>query len=100
MVRIYIKDNTTGIIHEYGTDPHDALILMEDGSLHYENLHNCAGTEFPEEGFSFCLEDGTIPKFDEDRGCEPYLNIGGEYYRTPHETNEELRNKLIEGGIL
>lgn len=37
-VKIYLKDNISGTIHEYGTNPHDALILQEDGSLHYENL--------------------------------------------------------------
>lgn len=51
-VKIYIRDNTIGTVHEYGTNPHDALILQEDGSLHYENLQNCTGTMYPEEGYT------------------------------------------------
>ena len=100
MVRLFIRDNETGFVHEYGTDPHDSLVLQADGSLHYENLHNCAGTEFPNEGYSFCLEDGTIPAWDKEHGCEPYVDIGGEYYRTQEEPKEAMKNRLIEGGIL
>lgn len=80
-VKIYLKDNTSGTIHEYGTNPHDSLILQEDGSLHYENLQNCTGTQFPEEGYTFCNEDGTDPRTAEEcikHGVEPYLDIGGE----------------------
>ena len=51
MLRLYVKDNTSGRVHEYGTNQHDALILQNDGSLHYENLQCCAGTMFPEEGY-------------------------------------------------
>ena len=29
-VKIYIRDNTSGKVHEYGTNPYDALILQED----------------------------------------------------------------------
>lgn len=39
-VKIYLKDNTSGTIHEYGTNQHDALVLQEDGSLQYENLQS------------------------------------------------------------
>ena len=74
MLKLYVKDNTNGSVHEYGTNCHDALILQEDGSLHYENLQIMCGTLFQEEGCSFCLEDGTIPEFDED---VPYIDIGG-----------------------
>ena len=80
MLRLYVKDNTSGRVHEYGTNQHDALILQNDGSLHYENLQCCAGTMFPEEGYSFCNEDGTIPKWDKEYGAEPYIDIGGEFY--------------------
>lgn len=27
MLRLYVKDNISGNIHEYGTNQHDALIL-------------------------------------------------------------------------
>lgn len=76
MLRLFIKDNFTGTIHEYGTSPHDSLYLR-NGAIHYENLQCCASTEFPEEGYSFCEEDGTIPEF---AGFDGYLDVGGEYY--------------------
>ncbi len=75
MLRLYIRDNTDGHVHEYGTNPHDSLILQEDGSLHYHNLQNGEGTMFPAEGYSFCYADGTIPQWDMDD--DPYLDIGG-----------------------
>lgn len=73
MVRLFVKDNTNGCVHEYGTDCHDALVLQEDGSLHYENLQNGCGTMFPDEGYSFCLEDGAEPMWS-----APCIDIGGE----------------------
>lgn len=79
MLKLWVKDNKTGTVHEYGTDKHDSLVLQEDGSLHYENLECSAGTKFPEEGYSFCREDGTIPSPDGEE--EGYLNIGGDDFR-------------------
>ena len=80
MLRLYVKDNISGNIHEYGTNQHDALILQEDGSLHYENLQNGCGTMFPGEGYTFCGADGSDPRTREDYiqyGVEPYIDIGG-----------------------
>ena len=91
MLRLYVKDNTSGRVHEYGTNQHDALILQNDGSLHYENLQCCAGTMFPEEGYSFCNEDGTIPKWDKEYGAEPYIDIGGEFYNKPTTNADRIR---------
>lgn len=72
---LWVKCNVTGTVHQYGADPHDALVLQEDGSIHYMNLQSSTGTMFPEEGYSFCFSDGSVPdlrKLDEE-----YLNIGG-----------------------
>ena len=91
MLRLFIKDNTNGHVHEYGTDKHDSLILQEDGSLHYEHLQGCVGTKYPEEGFSFCLEDGTIPEWDLEHGVEPYIDIAGEYYTKPKSNADRIR---------
>lgn len=77
MLKLFVKDNISGVVHEYGTNRHDALILQEDGSLHYENLQCCAGTMFPEEGYSFCREDGTIPDVTAVDIGDEYLDIGG-----------------------
>lgn len=79
-VKLYIRDNTNGNIHEYGTNQHDALILQDDGSLHYKNLQNGCGTMYPDEGYTFCEADGSDPRTREDYiqyGVEPYIDIGG-----------------------
>ena len=91
MLKLFVKDNTSGTIHEYGTNPHDAIILQEDGSLHYENMQSCVGTKFPEEGYSFCLEDGSIPGWDVSHGVEPYIDIAGEYYAKPKTNADRIR---------
>lgn len=81
MIRLFLRDNTSGTIHEYGKNPHDSLVLQEDGSIHYYNLQNGSGTMFPEEGYTFVNKYGTDPREDldvEKYGTEPYLNIGGE----------------------
>ena len=99
-VRLFIKDNSNGHIREYGTNPHDSLILTADGSLHYENLQNCCGTQYPEEGYTFCLADGTDPRTDEaaiECGAEPYLDIGGDYYETDRpEQERKLMEQIME----
>lgn len=79
-VKLYVRDNTNGNIHEYGTNQHDALILQDDGSLHYQNLQNGCGTMFPDEGYTFCEADGSDPRTRENYiqyGVEPYIDIGG-----------------------
>lgn len=77
MLKLYIKDNTSGRVHEYGTDSHDSLVLQNDGSLHYYNLQTGCGSIYPDEGYSFCNEDGEIPVWDMEYGVEPYVDIGG-----------------------
>lgn len=80
-VKLYIRDNATGRIREYGTNRHDALILQPDGSLHYENMQNLTGTMFPDEGYTFVLRDGTDPRQSEEYkkyGLEPCVDLGGE----------------------
>lgn len=74
-VKLYLRDNTDGTIHEYGTNPHDCLELNEDGSLHYHNLQNGTGTKCPEEGYSFVTISGKPP---EDCEGERIVDIGGE----------------------
>lgn len=73
--QLYIRDNTNGIVHKYGENEHDSLILQDDGSIHYYNLQTGCGTMFPEEGYSFCLADGRATVSIET--YESYLDIGG-----------------------
>lgn len=77
---LYVKDNLSGEIHKYGTNEHDALVLNDDGSIHYLNLQNGTGTMFPTEGYSFCLSDGSDPRLNEvyiKCGVNAYLDVGG-----------------------
>ena len=100
MLRLFVRDNTDGHVHEYGTNPHDALILQEDGSLHYENMQNCTGTKYPKEGYSFCTADGTIPQWDMVNGVEPYIDIAGEYYAERSKTNaNNQRNQAVHRAV-
>ena len=79
-VKIFLRDNTDGTVHEYGDSRHDALDLNPDGSLHYINLQNCTGTRFPEEGYSFCDKDGNTD-FECPETGESIYDIGG--FKTP-----------------
>ena len=90
MLRLFVKDNTNDNIHEYGTSPHDALILQKDGSLHYENLQCFGSTKYPEEGYSFCLYQGTVPPLDDPEN-DPYIDIAGEYYAKPQTNADRIR---------
>ena len=77
---MYIKDNETGRVRLYGTNPHDSLKISEDGRyLTYYNLQNGDGSMGG--GYSFVVdENGTIPKDDETLvkyGADAYFNIGG-----------------------
>lgn len=73
--QLYIRDNVNGKVHKYGDNQHDALILEEDGSINYYNLQTGCGSMFPEEGYSFCFQDGTTP--DSLGSDDAYLDIGG-----------------------
>ena len=65
MNHMIIKDMLTGHAHEYGTNPHDSLIVSEDGrSLTYYNLQNGDGSRFGD--YRFVGDDH-----------EGYWNIGG-----------------------
>lgn len=45
ILNIWVKDNTTGAIHQVGSDVHDKLITF-DGKIEYYNLQNGEGTMF------------------------------------------------------
>ena len=79
-VRLFIRDNADGTVHEYGTNQHDSLMVMDDGSLHYMNLQNGSGTLFPAEGYTFCFDDGRDPRDPDDYNADPFIDIGGDYW--------------------
>lgn len=43
LMNIWVKDKSSGHIHQVGTDLHDSLVLM-DGKVEYYNLQNGCGT--------------------------------------------------------
>lgn len=96
MVKLYIKDTETGHVREYGSDPHDALVLQPDGSLHYLNMQNLEGTRFG--GFRFCLQDGNIPNtsvYPDDA----YIDIGG--FHTPEDQRKrEAHYEVLKRALL
>lgn len=51
---LYVKDNTSDIIHMVGTDSHDRLYLDAEGNIQYSNLQNGGGTP---DDYSFVLDD-------------------------------------------
>lgn len=53
---LYVKDNSSDVIHMVGTDSHDRLYLDAHGNIQYSNLQNGGGTP---DDYSFVLdEDG------------------------------------------
>lgn len=106
-VKIYVRDNTNGKVHEYGTSQHDALILQEDGSLHYHNLQNGCGTIFSDQGYTFCLADGSDPREIIgdyiQYGVEPYIDIGGisehQESKPQPKTLNEWRDEIHENAV-
>lgn len=77
---MYIKDLETGKIRRYGTNPHDSLVISNDGrTLAYYNLQNGDGSRYG--GYVFCDEEGKIPAeidFHINHGDNVYFNIGGD----------------------
>ena len=76
---MYIKDMETGRVRPYGSDPHDSLVISEDGThLYYHNLHNGDSSR---AGYRFVVDEtGKIPSEDEvltRHGADAYFNIGG-----------------------
>ena len=96
MLRLYVKDNTNGEVHEYGTNQHDSLIVQEDGSLHYLNFQSCTGTCHPEEGYSFCLKNGQLPPWGAVEDMENYIDIAGEYTAAPRTWGDLIRSMSDE----
>lgn len=74
-VQLYIKDNVDGSVHEYGSNPHDSLILREDGSIVYLNLQNSDGSDHG--SYQFCKEYGSDPRDISKWGELPFLDVGG-----------------------
>lgn len=76
---MYIKDLLTGTVRAYGTNPHDSLVISEDGrTLSYYNLQNGDGSKYG--NYVFCDDEGKTPsEIDVHNiyGADIHFNIGG-----------------------
>lgn len=92
-IRLWLRDNTNGSVHEYGTNQHDALVVTDNGTIHYENLQNGCGTMFPEEGYSFCRPNGEALIDELAITEEPwaYADIGAQYWGAPLQSPEQTK---------
>ena len=43
LINLWVKDKTSGIIHQVGTDPHDAVEFLDNQVIYY-NLQNSGST--------------------------------------------------------
>lgn len=64
MIRLFVKNNITGKVHEVGTNSCDYLFITVEGAIHYYNFQTESGTLYPEIGYSFCNKDGVVPNTD------------------------------------
>lgn len=92
MVKLMIKDNETGLIHEYGTDRNDSLIIVE-GALHYNNWQTGEGTI--SGAYEFWPKYPAKP----NEADWDYADIGGEGEWVKKESAERSRLKDILPGI-
>ena len=74
-----ILDLQSGLVHKYGSNPHDSLAISEDGrTLSYYNLQCGDGSSLGD--YRFVMDDNKIPsesKTADALHCECYFNIGG-----------------------
>ena len=72
---MFIKDLETGKVRRYGTNPHDSLVISDDGrTLSYYNLQNGDGSGHG--NYVFCDDEGKTPA-EIDIPDNIYFNIGG-----------------------
>lgn len=90
-MRLFVKDVDNGYVHEYGSDPHDSLIL-DGGALYYYNLQNGEGTKYG--GYKWVDENGN--DIEEDDG-EKYYHIGftSDEFKEEYERKKEEVFKMI-----
>lgn len=71
-----ILDTESGMVHTYGTNCHDSLVLSDDGrTLEYYNLQNGDGSAYG--SYRFVTDEDVIPEEDETLEDVFYANIGG-----------------------
>ena len=85
MLKLWIRDKTTGKVREYGTNHHDSLIVDESGRIRYLNLQNCCGS-----GFGPDSEYDIVPNPD-DKGMEEIYEMDGTIDIGGYHTAKEYR---------
>ena len=83
MMNLWVKDKSSGVIHQIGTDVHDSLVYI-DGRVEYYNLQNGEGTMGDNLGGYEFVEQPILNGLDDD-----YVSI------TPEQLylNKELIHK-------
>lgn len=76
MMNLWVKDKSSGVIHQIGTDVHDSLVYI-DGKVEYYNLQNGEGTMGDDLGGYEFVEQPDFNGFDDYVSITPeqlYLN--------------------------
>ena len=93
LMNIWVRDKSSGYIHQVGTDVHDSLELM-DGKVEYYNMQNGDGTPY---GYEFVeapdLDDYVSVTPDELRLNREMIH---EELLKMLEANKDMLNKLVE----
>lgn len=85
LMNIWVKDKSSGVIHQVGTDVHDSLETF-DGVVHYVNMQSTAST----------FDDY---EFVEAPDLDDYVSVTpDELYLNREMVHEELLKMLTERG--
>ena len=93
IMKLYVKDMASNVIHEIGSDRHDSLMLI-DGGLFYYNLHNGEGTYGG--GYKFCDKNGNTDYDNEEQDNFYHIGFSEEKFRKQYEKEMELLKKVLE----
>ena len=93
IMKIYVKDISSNVVHEVGSDRHDSLMLI-DGGLFYYNLHNGEGTY--DGGYKFCDKNGNTDYDSEEYDNFYHLGFSEEKFRKQYEKEMKLLKEVLE----
>jgi hypothetical protein len=91
MVKLFIRDKSTGKVREYGTNRHDSLIVDPDGRIKYFNLQNGCGTGYGEYSEYEFVPDQDNEFIREVFPIDGTIDIGG------YHTDKEIRKMRKDG---
>ena len=92
IMKIYVKDMDSNVVHEVGSDRHDSLMII-DGGLFYYNLHNGEGTYGG--GYKFCDQNRNTDDGNEEKENFYHLGFSEEKFRKQYEKDMKLLKKVL-----